>query len=410
MEVAKKRSVCVCGTGSASHVFVAILAQRFDVTVLTRKSAKDSHSGFVAALQEEGSIRCKDCSDPNAPIEYSGCPSAVSSDPADVVTHADYVVISLPTFAVRDVFERIASHLKPGATVFVMPGQGGVDFLARACLGDAISNRGVTIAGVLPMPFNCRIEEFGRSVLLHSSKHSYDVATLPSSHAMSAGIILGELLGVAPSCVKTLPSFVAMALHASNPNLHPGRMYALFKSGGVLPANPFFYKDWDDDASYWCQAISDERKHIWQVICERFPSAGSPDQVPHMLDYIRSIYGAQIKDRSTLTLCISTNDGLKGFRSPMVYASPGRWVLDMESRYFWEDIPEGMCVYKGIADLVQVPTPAIDLIILFMQRLMGKEYIVECPTGLTCLQGKHLSETKAPQAFGIASIEEYLTC
>ena len=55
--------------------------------------------------------------------------------------------------------------------------------------------------------------------------------------------------------------------------------------------------------------------------------------------------------------------------------SPGEWVPDFTNRYFTEDIPEGFCMYKGIADLAGVETPTIDLILGFFQNFMGKEYL-----------------------------------
>jgi hypothetical protein len=81
----------------------------------------------------------------------------------------------------------------------------------------------------------------------------------------------------------------------------------------------------------------------------------------------------------------------------------GGWAPDFKNRYFTEDIPEGFAMYKGIADLAEVPTPVIDEIFAFFQGFMGKEYIKD---GKLC--GANVSETKSPQAYGVTTLADLL--
>jgi len=138
------------------------------------------------------------------------------------------------------------------------------------------------------------------------------------------------------------------------------------------------------------------------AICKQFPSAGEPNQVPAIKPYIESIYEGQIADTSTLAKCFNTNDGFKGFKCPMKEEGGG-WVPDFANRYFTEDIPEGLCMYKGIADLAGVKTPVIDEILAFFQPFMGKEYL----KGGT-LSGANVSETKSPQRYGKFTLKDLL--
>ena len=116
-------------------------------------------------------------------------------------------------------------------------------------------------------------------------------------------------------------------------------------------------------------------------------------EVPDIKSYIESIYGDQIKDRSTVAKVFNTNDGFKGFGCPMKQVDGGKWELDFKNRYFTEDMPEGFCVYKGIADLAGVETPVIDEILGFFQKFMGKEYIKDGK-----LAGANVSETSVKGA------------
>merc|ERR1739848_561291 len=233
----------------------------------------------------------------------------------------------------------------------------------------------ITVAGIIPMPLNCRIDEFGKRVQLAALKCSYDLAAIPAKDAPKASLALSGLLAGRP--VNPIGNYVGIALHASNPNIHPGRLYGLFSDfvpGKIYPENPLFYESWNDESSKWCEKISEERVNIWQTICKLKPGTGEPNQVPHLQPYIMAIYEGQIRDTSRLTTCFNTNDGFKGFRCPMKQVDGG-WQPDFANRYFTEDIPEGFAMYKGIADLAGVETPTIDLILGFFQKLMGKEYL-----------------------------------
>lgn len=115
--------------------------------------------------------------------------------------------------------------------------------------------------------------------------------------------------------------------------------------------------------------------------------------VPHIHEF-STLY--VYEDPSDLLTFFKTDPADKDFRCPFVQRPYGGWNPDFENRYFTEDIPIGLRICKGIADLVQVPTPATDEIISWAQKHIGKEYIVE---GNLC--GKDIAEKRASQAFGI---------
>jgi len=211
-----------------------------------------------------------------------------------------------------------------------MPGQGGFDLVARTILGERLVNGEVTVAGIIPMPLNCRIMEFGNKVDLASVKFSYDLAAIPSDNAKPAANLLEQLLGTK---VNALSHFAAMALHASNPNIHPARLYGLFsdfEEGKEYKENPLFYETFDDKSADWAQKVSDERIKVWKAIVSRM-NIGDPDEVPSLKKYIMAIYGNQIHDKSTLASVFHSNDGFKGFRCPMKKKGSG-WTLDFENR------------------------------------------------------------------------------
>ena len=79
---------------------------------------------------------------------------------------------------------------------------------------------------------------------------------------------------------------------------------------------------------------------------------------------------------------------------------PGGYAPAFTSRYFTEDVPFGLCVLKGFAYALGLPTPCMDEVIRWSQKMMNKRYIAADGT-----PDVDFSETAAPQTFGINSKE-----
>merc|ERR1711957_11556 len=278
-------------------------------------------------------------------------------------------------------------------------------------MGEELDAGKVTFCAVCPMPFNCRIKEYGQSVDLAAFKEHYDLSAFPAKDAVPAAELLAGLLGK-----KVVPSGCMAAQHliGLNPNIHPARCYGLWKDwDGKTPyaENPLFYECWDDAASKYADGISEERCGVWKAILKATDGkAGSEEDVIMLKDYINKIYTvngvSKIPDASTTKGVFSTNPGYKGFRCPMKEVEGG-FVPDFTNRYFSEDFPESFAIYKGLAELVGYSTPVIDEIFLWAQPFMGKEYVTGEP-GSAKLNGKDFKDTKSPQAFGYTTLEEFL--
>jgi ketopantoate reductase len=253
-----KKTVCITGAGNAAHVFIPYFSRAgFEVTVFA--DFKDEAERLQKGIDDNDGILIYDRQDPSNIKQYKGKPSLISKDAAKVVPQADYIVAALPSFAIKHVLTQIKPHLKKGSIIFIMPGQGGADFVAKDVLKDEIKAGKTTMAGVVPMPLNCRITDWGKRVELAALKESYDLATVPASQAAVAAKAFAKLLS--KPC-KPIGNYVGIGLHCSNPNLHPGRLYRMwsdFKEGKVYPENPLFYETWDDESTKWLMKINDER-------------------------------------------------------------------------------------------------------------------------------------------------------
>jgi hypothetical protein len=359
------------------------------------------------AKDECGGVTISDRTDPNDIKEIRGKVNKISKDPAEIFPISDIIFISLPSFAFKPILDKMKPHLKDGTVIFYLPGQGGCDFIIRKEMPEELASGKLTFCGVMPMPFNCRIKDYGKVVDLAAFKDQYDLAAFPGKDGRKCGEMLSGILG---KPVNVGGNMASLHLLGANPNIHPARVFGMWGNwDGKTPyaENPKFYETWDDKSAELADGISDERCGIWKEIVKRTNGhAGFVSDVKPIRDYIYQCYGKQIADPSCTKNVFATNDGYKGFGCPMKQVEGG-WVPDFKNRYFSEDFPDSFAIYKGLADLVDYPTPTIDKCFLWAQPYMGKEYITGEP-GKAKLNGKDAMSTKAPQAFGFKTLEEFL--
>lgn len=121
-----------------------------------------------------------------------------------------------------------------------------------------------------------------------------------------------------------------------------------------------------------------------------------------MKDRIIKQYGNQVKDKTNMKTVFATNQGYASVKFPMKPVEGGV-VINLESRFFWEDIPYGLCILKDIAQMIKVKTPHIDRLIEWHQKFMNKKYIVDGK-----LSKEAIKETGCPSKYGIKDIEKLL--
>ena len=114
-------------------------------------------------------------------------------------------------------------------------------------------------------------------------------------------------------------------------------------------------------------------------------------------------YSEDISDKTNLYTSIQASAAYQGLKHPVKTTADGKFIPDFTYRYMTEDIPYGLVVIRGIAEIVGVKTPNIDKVLTWSQKKMGKEYLVNSK-----LQGKDVSSSRAPQRYGFTTIESIL--
>lgn len=76
---------------------------------------------------------------------------------------------------------------------------------------------------------------------------------------------------------------------------------------------------------------------------------------------------------------------------------------DLKYRYLAEDVPTGLCFSKGLAEILDVPSPTMDKVMMWAQECIGLEIMVDGK-----MSGKDIAKTRAPQGMGITTPEDFI--
>lgn len=385
--------ICICGAGNASHAFAGIL------------SSKGYHVNVFSNFGDEAT-RWKQACDKGIKVNFSdgktvtGMPKKISNNAAEVIPECNLVLIPLPVTSYESVLRDIKDHLSQGCMLGASPSSGAFDLVAVNILQKKLSD--VVLFGLRPLPFNTCIKEFGKEVDILGHKQTLSIAAHPTNEANTVAKVFERLLDIRP---QTLTHFIICTIGSSNTLIRPMRLYSCFKDhtpDKTYDQCPFFYKDMDEDSVKWIQSVDEEINGLCKKIDGIRPELKVCEQVGKLPETLDQVYGNQIKDRSSLLSRLRTNTAYQNIKLPMRQTDKG-WVPDLNHRYFKEDIP-ALVVVKGIAELLDCKTPNMDRVILWAQKLMGKEYISQDGR----LQGRNLNEVNAPQKFGYRNLEDIL--
>jgi len=347
--------------------------------------------------------------------EMNGRISTLSNDAAGVVGNADLILICSPAHTKKDVLTQIRPHIKYGAMVGTVFGQGAFDLQAKAILGTDVETKNLTIFSLMYVPFICKVVNYGKDINLIGPKKTLYTAVWPKNKMQQVMDKLSECYKIP---AEPIHSFLNLTLCPSNQIIHPGRVTGFFEKfpdqcNQVLKFKdvPLLYEGLDQRSADEIEALDTEIQNIKRAILKRFPQI----QLDHVLpisERIVKMYKDQVGNPKTLKTIFNTNKGYERVPFPMVPLQgqdknlPKSDVLvklNHNARFFWEDLPFGLVILKDIGNIVGVSTPAITRNIIFHQKYMPIQYVD--PESQLFNQAA-LEGTGAPSAYGITTIEE----
>jgi hypothetical protein len=381
--------VTICGCGNLGHVFGGLLATRQDLIVNILVSTPER-------AQELRSVTDAGITVTFADRQVTGTPQLVTADAGQAIPGSDIVILCLPSFVEEEILGRVLPHLKDGAYVGAAPAPGGFDWKAQRILDQ--HGRTTTVFGLAAIPWMCKIVTPGQEVRVLGAKSFNAQVTMPGADSAQVSDLLGHLLQMP---VLRLRSFLNMTLNPGNQLLHPGIMYDMFagREGVPIAEPPLFYESITGSAADRLQRMSDELLQIRVALEARIDGLQLSAVLP-IGHSILQAYAEHITDASSLQAIIRGNRAYAGLRTPMRPVDGG-FLLDENSRFFWEDIPHGLVVLRGLADLAGVAVPTIDEVLLWAQQVMDRVYLVDGR-----LDGPDVASSGAPQCYGISSLSQ----
>lgn len=317
--------ICICGGGSLGHVCTGVLSSHTDVELNVYSGHPENWGRTITVTDLNGK-------------RFDAKIAIVSGKPEEVVSGQDIILLCLPGFMI----EKTLNEIKPfigDAAIGTVVSSTGFFFFAHRVLGD-----NAKLFGFQRVPFIARVAEYGKTANLLGYKSSLAVAMENISDQESFRSQL-ERLFMTP--VRLLGNFYEVALTNSNPILHTGRLYTMFKGKEdvVFDHKILFYKEWTDEAS---QKLIDMDAEFF-ILLDKL----GVNSIPSLLDYYEST------DAASLTRKISSIPAFQSIESPMTEVSDG-WKADFTTRYFTEDFPFGLRWIKELAEKHMIETPVID--------------------------------------------------
>lgn len=305
-----------------------------------------------------------------------------TNDPVEAFTDADYVFVTYPGFLRKKFVNEYGDFINKSGNLGFVPGYGGSEYFCKELIA-----QGITVFGLQRVPYVARANGCEASIL--SSKRELYVSSIPVNRIEKISKVVAELLDIKTVAIK---DYLAITLTPTNPIIHIAGLWGAFKDydpqiGYVGKVG--FYDQWDNLTS---RLLFDYDSEV-QNICSKL-NMFDLSSVISLPVYYESDTPARLTEK------LKSIESFKVVKVPLK-TDDDKLVVDLNNRMFIEDFPFGVVVYKDIANILEIETPIIDMILRFYERLSGVKYdfITNKST---------LSETGAPSANGLATYEKFI--
>lgn len=284
-------------------------------------------------------------------LVYKGIIAKITSRWNEAIEGADVVWVTVPPQMFVETAKQMEPYVSKGQMIGIIPGAGAAEFAFKG-----IIDKGARFFGLARVPSIARVKEVGKSAYLLGPAPELLVGSIPARNARQ---ICDEIQPLYSMNCRPVANYLAIAFTPSNPVLHTSRIYSMFKDyipGNHYPENELFYEKWTIDGAEVLMNCSDELQQLCKAI-------------PMDLRDVESMQARHgVRNPEELAAKICSLDRLKGLYSPVVKDELG-YVPDFNSRYFASDFTYGIKIMIEVADLFDVPTPTMDTIWKWYQKV-----------------------------------------
>ena len=329
-------TVFVCGAGHQGFSMASHLTLNGVEVNLWNRSKKN-----IQEVLDTGVIRCSGIVNGDASI------SKVSTNMADVVT--DFVMVTTPSSAHKDIARELSPFVHPDMVVVLNPGRtfGAIEF------AEELKKNGVNqlphIAETQTIVYTCR-KTGPNSTSILALKKDVEIAAIRGSD-------INYIIERMPECMKPYFKVVDSVGQTSLSNV-----------GMVLHCSPVMMNvGWIEtpkvDFKYYYDGISHSVAHFLEKIdTERQAVAKAGGfEIESVREWLIRTYGVTGEN---LFECIRNNEAYKEIDAPP----------SINTRYIFEDVPNGLVPVEAMGQEFGVPTPNITTIINLACSVMDADY------------------------------------
>jgi len=380
--------ITVIGGGNSSYCFSVLAATAgHTVALLTRKPIDwknpieviNDDLAYISADRLEARLH------------------VITNDYAEVIPKSDMIIIAgVPIHHNPQILQKLKPLLATNRKVFIgtICAYGGFNWVAKRILGPG----SYSLFGTQLIPWTCGTVEYGKSGRIIGAKRLLRIATESGMDIDGVKAALNPILRMDLQDTD----FLASTLWPNNPSLHPPILYGLFKDwDGKTPYDPKtlpvrIYADLTQGSANSVVQLDEELVRIVASLAKIYPNNPHLQKDFSLKACIIENYEEQVVDKSDTVSCVKTNIGFAKHYLPYQQVTGGI-VPILDHKFFITDLPFGLVTFKDISLMANIETPVIDSIILWNQKLINKEYLVEA-TGK--LDGRDIHECVCPSKMG----------
>ena len=127
-----------------------------------------------------------------------------------------------------------------------------------------------------------------------------------------------------------------------------------------------------------------------------------------MLDYLELERLTHSSENTDIKASIKESKQLGLIKTPTVKEEDGTYRLDINCRFFKDDIPYGLLIGKWIGEKLNVATPFLDEVIYWAQDLRGESWLLQNGRINTQYCLKEKLKSGIPPSYGVESVEDIL--
>ena len=325
--------IVICGGGGLGHTCAGILSNNPGVTVdmLTNRPQMWNHEFLIN--MPDGS-------------KLNGKLDRISNDPAILIPQADIVFMCLPAFLVEDMVIRIRPYLNPKTITGSVVGNTGFFIYCHKYLP-----KDSKLFSFQRVPYISRVVNYGHEANLLGFR---DKLIMAAENVDDKELFRSQVETFFREETELADSFYEVTLSNSNPILHTGRLYTMWKDWDGKPFDrcSLFYKEWTLEAS----VLEIEMDKEFFTLLRKLNV--STAHISSLLEHYES------DNAQGMTGKIKSIESLSTILSPMKEIDGG-WVPDYDSRYFTEDFPFGLRTIFNLAKEQGVDCPNIEKVLMW---------------------------------------------